>query len=163
MFLFKKSAISDKVRCLRKEPSAEWSIEVLLLKMGKPSGGGKGGRPSGGGVIDGGKSTQDYVCAVCPAKVKGFHLKNHYKAKTNFVHLAKLKDGEDIHDVDVHTRYMFENGYTKKNLPSYFTHKMVSVVKSGPLDKLLLKGSRSEKANYISVFTLKVLCFFLEF
>ena len=46
MFLFKKSAISDKVRCLRKEPSAEWSIEVLLLKMGKPSGGGKGGRPS---------------------------------------------------------------------------------------------------------------------
>ena len=42
MFLFKKSAISDKVRCLRKEPSAEWSIEVLLLKMGKPSGGGKG-------------------------------------------------------------------------------------------------------------------------
>ena len=94
MFLFKKSAISDKVRCLRKEPSAEWSIEVLLLKMGKPSGGGKGGRPSGGGVIDGGKSTQDYVCAVCPAKVKGFHLKNHYKAKTNFVHLAKLKDGE---------------------------------------------------------------------
>ena len=51
MFLFKKSAISDKVRCLRKEPSAEWSIEVLLLKMGKPSGGGKGGRPSGGGPV----------------------------------------------------------------------------------------------------------------
>ena len=38
---------------------------------------GVGGRPAA--LVEGGKSTQYYVCEACPAKVKAFHLKKHYK------------------------------------------------------------------------------------
>ena len=89
--------------------------------------------------MEGGKSTQYYYCEACPAKVMSFHLKKHYKEKTNFDLLGRLRDGEVIEGVDPHTRYMWEKGYTEKNLPSYFTHKMVPVVKSGPLEQLLLR------------------------
>ena len=104
---------------------------------------GVGGRPAA--LVEGGKSTQYYVCEACPAKVKAFHLKKHYKDKTNFALLAKLKDGKKVvQHVDPHTRFMWEKGYTEKNPPSYLTHKMVHVVKKGPLercvDKFLHKG-----------------------
>ena len=108
---------------------------------------GAGGRPAA--LVEGGKSTQLYFCEACPAKVKSFHLKKHYKDKTNFELLARLKDGEEVEGVDPHTRYMYEKGYSQSKLPSYFTHKMVSVVKRGPLDKLLgtTKGERDERAH----------------
>ena len=77
------------LRCVRQESSAHWSIEVLLLKMSEVRRG-VGGRPAA--LVEGGKSTQYYVCEACPAKVKAFHLKKHYKDKTNFALLAKLKD-----------------------------------------------------------------------
>ena len=46
---------------------------------------GAGGRPTA--LVEGGKSTQLYLCKACPAKVKSFHLKRHYKGKTNFAYL----------------------------------------------------------------------------
>ena len=64
------------LRCVRQESSAHWSIEVLLLKMSEVRRG-VGGRPAA--LVEGGKSTQYYVCEACPAKVKAFHLKKHYK------------------------------------------------------------------------------------
>ena len=101
---------------------------------------GIGGKPTA--IVEEGKNTQYYFCEACPAKVISFLVKKHYKDKTNFELLSKLKGGEDIENVDPHTRFMWEKGYTQKNLPSYHTHKMVPVVKSGPLEKLfgLQKG-----------------------
>ena len=75
------------MRCVRQESNAHWSIEVLLLKMSEVRRG-VGGRPAA--LVEGGKSTQYYVCEACPAKVKAFHLKKHYKDKTNFALLANL-------------------------------------------------------------------------
>ena len=58
---------------------------------------GAGGRPNA--LVEGGKSTQSYFCEACPAKVKSFHLKNHYKDKTNFDLLSRLRDGEEVEGV----------------------------------------------------------------
>ena len=43
---------------------------------------GAGGRPNA--LVEGGKSTQSYFCEACPAKVKSFHLKNHFLSN-NFI------------------------------------------------------------------------------
>ena len=98
---------------------------------------GAGGRPKA--LVQGGKSTQSYWCEACPAKVKAFHLKKHYKDKTNFDLLSRLNEGDEVEGVDPHTQFMWERGYTEKNLPSYLTHKMVQAVKRGPLEALFAK------------------------
>ena len=128
--MVKQNSISDKLTCRRKsEVHTDWRMSEARR--------GIGGRPAA--LVEGGKSTQYYVCEACPAKVISYNLKKHYKEKTNFDLLAKLKGGEVIENVDPHTQFMWEKGYTEKKLPSYLNHKMVPVVKRGPLDKLLQK------------------------
>ena len=53
----------------------------------------------------------------------------HYRNKTNFVKLEELKNmakdvnTEMVKNVDPHTQFMFENGYSKRKMPNRNTHK----------------------------------------
>lgn len=114
---------------------------------GAEPGKGRGGRPAA--LLPGGKSLQQYLCDVCNGKFLSYHLKAHYKQKTNFEQLVRLRNGEqeqDVGFVDPHTKYMHDKGFTMTNLPSYLTHRMVKTVKRGPMDDLFgVRGGAVEE------------------
>ena len=71
------------------------------------------------------------VCGAenCGAIMRGCDLGRHYKNKTDFEMLSKLKTmsnsaaNDMLKNVDSHTKYMFNNNHSMNNLPKWMTHK----------------------------------------
>ena len=90
-----------------------------------------------------------YHCDVCDEAVISYDLKNHYKAKTDFEQLKKLRDGKEeklveleLGKINEHTKYMLRKGYSKFNLPSYKNHRREKLAQQrGPLDICLFPYS----------------------
>lgn len=70
-----------------------------------------------------------YKCHGCELHLRGSDLPRHYREKTNWDQLIKLKAcvGEqalssELHRTDSHTSFIFKEKYSRDNLPTWRTH-----------------------------------------
>ena len=76
------------------------------------------------GIPPGGRSRLNYQCKACGSHMRGCDLPRHYKKRTKWGLLAKMRStGETQEEADSHTLFMFENGYTKHFGPTWKSHQ----------------------------------------
>ena len=85
----------------------------------------------GGG---GGHTRQKYKCRAdgCQVTPMGVNLSKHYQVNTNWMQLKELKAcvrdkalRKKLDQTDPHTRFIFENRYSKTRLPHWSNHARV--------------------------------------
>ena len=99
------------------------------------------------------KSKMNYRCKVegCSVTPRGCDVPKHYKTKTDWEKVTELREvmggailERQLKQVDGHTRFCFEQGFTETKLPRWQTHVPVPASSEGESSGSGLKQARLE-------------------